>query len=245
MKFDPQFNRRQLESYGIQVFRDISHPAAAQGEYLGNSAVLMLETATECFLVGLFEEARELLEKADAFLTASLECNETRHPGRGIVLEKIAFANWLLNGVEDLQSLRASVAWREKWYQTKNIVDRGEVQLALVPYLEAEQFDTLMARYESVGLTKPKSLRHIKGEGTMCYVLARHRLGLDYTDDEISQALQTFLKRCMEDWLFGHYCTVARWMKIAHWKPGDDPIATVLRCYDYLPGRKPPKYPPG
>ncbi len=47
-----------------------------------------------------------------------------------------------------------------------------------------------------------------------------------------------------EQWLDrGQYDTVALWMKIAFWQPGDDPVATLLRCYDYLPGFERPQYP--
>jgi hypothetical protein len=95
------------------------------------------------------------------------------------------------------------------------------------------------------GLKPPKRLRSIQGEGTMSYVLARHRLGLEYSEEEVRAALDSFFKRNMrEQWLDrGQYDTVALWMKIAFWRPGDDPIATLLRCYDYLPEFERPKYP--
>ncbi len=151
-----------------------------------------------------------------------------------------------MEGREDLKSLKASVAWREEWFaDDKRHLDKVHVQTSLAPYLEAGEYETLVRRFESVKLSRPKNLRRIQGEGTMCYVLALHRLGLDYTAEEIAAALETFLKRSVGRWLgSGLYSDAARWMKIAHWHPGDDPISTVLRCYDYLPGLKPPKYPP-
>jgi hypothetical protein len=53
------------------------------------------------------------------------------------------------------------------------------------------------------------------------------------------------LKRSVKPvWLdFGHATTVALWMKVAFWKPGDDPIATLLKCYQFMPEFEPPKYP--
>ena len=79
----------------------------------------------------------------------------------------------------------------------------------------------------------------------MSYVIARHRLGLQYTSDEIQDALDRFLKRNVPKWCDGGQVqTLARWMKIAFWKPGDDPVATLLKCYDYLPGLSPPEYRP-
>ncbi len=245
MTFDPKRLRKGLHEYLIALAENASLDEARRGECIGSVGNHLLHIALQCILVGEFAIAKTVLAKVRRFLQEAIEKGEHDTPGLRFVLDNYSLTSWLVEGRDDKSSLRECVALREKWFQGKGNLNRTEMQLSLLPYLQSGQLDTLMARYESVGLTKPKSLRHIKGEGTMCYVLARHRLGLDYTDDEISQALQTFLKRCMEDWLFGHYCTVARWMKIAHWKPGDDPIATVLRCYDYLPGRKPPKYPPG
>ncbi len=79
----------------------------------------------------------------------------------------------------------------------------------------------------------------------MSYVLARHRLGLEYSAEEVEKALRSFLKRNMHShWLDrGLYRRVAQWMKIAFWKPGDDPIATLLKCYEFMPEFEPPKYP--
>ncbi len=78
----------------------------------------------------------------------------------------------------------------------------------------------------------------------MCYVFCRQRLGQEFSSEEVDAALERFLMRNMDStWLAsGHYGRAAEWMKIAHWRAGDDPIATVLRCYDYLPGRAPPAY---
>jgi hypothetical protein len=242
MTFDPKFHRKQLKSYLVNVFKDTSFAEAAEGGYLGNSADLMLETALDCFLVGLFDEGRVLLNKAHTFLNASLERDEKGHPGRAIVLDCLTLANWLRDGDQDMRALRAAVESKEERFENDGAPTSVEIQLSLALYLEAGELETLSRRFERAGLSKPKNIRRIKGEGTMAYVLARHRLGFEYTDDEVATALDMFLKRSVGEWIRGHYTTVARWMKIAHWKPGDDPIATVLRCYDYLPGLKPPKY---
>ncbi len=207
----------------------------------------MVDTAVECCLVGLFSDAKKLIVKAKHFLQSADQRNEESKVAAGSVFDKLALANWFLNREIDLDSLRRCVELREAWFAAQRTKpDKVNVQLSLAPYLERESYELLIARYESAGLKKPANIRRIKGEGTMCYVMARHRLGLEYTDEEIAAALETFLKRSVKEWLgrYGAFSTAARWMKIAHWKPGDDPIATLLRCYDYLPGLKPPKYPP-
>lgn len=52
------------------------------------------------------------------------------------------------------------------------------------------------------------------------------------------------MKRNVAAWLdSGHQNRMTKWMKIAFWKPGDDLITTLLKCYDYLPDLEPPAYP--
>ena len=150
--------------------------------------------------------------------------------------------NWLLNGRNDLQHLKESVRWAEVGFAEHGDDDAPDVQLSLAPYLEAEEYEVLIARFEHAKLKPPKRMSSIRSEGTMAYVLAKYRLGASYTESDAQAALNAFLKHCVPAWLGhqGNYRAVARWMKIAFWKPGDDPIAAYLKCYDYLPFDPPP-----
>ncbi len=248
MRFDPQSRRRNLKTEVLDYLYNLSYEKIFHERTLGSSGCITLNIATQCYLVGLLSDGSTLLQKAHTFLRSAHEQNEEHGAfGIGAILAHLAIAHWFLERRTDLKSLVLCVDWKEERFAAERTKpDKGEVQLALTPYLEAERYETLIARYESAGLKPPKNIRRILGEGTMCYVLARHRLGLEYTDEEITAALETFLKRSVKEWLgrYGRFITAARWMKIAHWKPGDDPVATLLRCYDYLPGLKPPKYTP-
>lgn len=245
MTFDPKKSRRQLKGFLIDFHRKASFGDAMAKGALNGTGWLMTSCGVECLLVGFFDIGRELLLKARTFLRASIEHKEEPFLGEHHRLESFAFCNWLVGRQHDLKSLKAAVGWREYWFSDQPSVRKTDVQLALPNYLDAEEYETLMRRYEGVGLTKPTNLRRIQGEGAMCYVIARHRLGLDYSPEEVSAAVDIFLKRRIPQWLDddGRYTDAARWMKLAFWKKGDDPIATMLRCYDYLPGLKPPKYP--
>ena len=152
-------------------------------------------------------------------------------------MNAFALCQWLITGRKDLENLKEAVRWREVWFNDQAKSEKTEVQLTLADYLNAEEYETVLARYAAAGLTPPKALRNIKGEGTMCYVLVRHRLGLEYSTEEVGTAVETFLKRSMaREWLDrGQFDTVAVWMMLTQWKPGDDPIATLLKCYKYLP----------
>jgi hypothetical protein len=245
MTFDPKKTRRQLKSFAIDFYRRESLAECKAAGSLNGTGWLMTSCGIECLLVGFFDVGQELLLKARAFVRASIEYKEKPYFTKHHRLRDFALLNWLVARSHDLKSLKESVRLKERWFSERRTISKSEVQAALPYYLDAEEYETLMRRYESAGLTRPATLRRIQGEGTMCYVIARHRLGLDYTPEEIEAAVDTFLKRRVLQWLGydGAYRDAAHWMKLAFWKKGDDPIATVLRCYDYLPGLKPPKYP--
>jgi hypothetical protein len=244
MKFDPNRSKSELEEYVINAMTAMTLEEALHKQCLGNSGSITLGAGIECLVVGLFDIGKEVVNTSLQRLRLADEIRESSHPGRATVLHELAFAHWLQSGHEDTKALDESVDCRETWFDECKSIDKVNVQLSLAPYIEAKRYETIIHRYESSRLTPPKNIRRIQGEGTMCYVMARQRLGLDYTTEEVEAALNTFIKRRIGDWMEGLYTTAARWMKIAHWKPGDDPIATILRVYDYLPELEPPKYPP-
>lgn len=250
MKFDPVIDLKRLKEFSIPAARQDEFAEAFRMRVLDSYGSSILRTAVECLLLGQFDMGKELMLKAWAFINAAIEHKEIpRGYGRGATewfrLNDLALCNWFLKGRHDLESLQEAVRWKEIWFSESGDNNKYEVQLTLPKYLDAEAYDTLFHRFAAVGLKVPKSLPRIKGEGTMAYVLARHRLGLEYSDEEVDKALHSFLKRNVRsEWIErGGYTTAARWMKIAFWKPGDDPVATFLKCYDYLGDFDPPKYP--
>ena len=250
MRFDPDKKRRDLEELSIPMAREDDYAEAFQSGLLESYGNSILSTAVECLLLGLFDTGDELLRKARTFLRAAIEYKEVPRGGPDASeeyrLEGFAMCQWLLERKHELASLKEAVRWRENWFEETGNRDKTEVQLTLPNYLDAEEYDALFRRFDAAGIKPPKNLRQIKGEGTMCYVLARHRLGLEYSDDEVEAAVTSFLKRNMRSEWFnrGQRTTAALWMKLAFWKPGDDPIATLLRCYDFMPEFEPPQYPP-
>jgi hypothetical protein len=250
MKFDPAHRRQNLDEFMIPHVRESQFAEALELKALAGFGDSILSTGIECYLLGKFQVGNELVSKAEIFFRAAIEHKEIprRYARGGAEANRlIGFAQcqWLLAKQPDLEILKQAVKWREIWFEEIGDPGKLNVQLALPFYLEAEEYETLFHRFALGKLTPPKKLRNIKGEGTMSYVLARHRLGLEYSDDEVKAALDSFLKRNMRsEWLNrGLFTSVATWMKIAFWKPGDDPIATLLKCYDYLPDLQRPRYP--
>jgi hypothetical protein len=228
----------------------LKYAEALQLRCLNSFGDSILDTGVECLLLGRFAIGSELLQKARVFLAAAIEQQEIpRGYRRGGAechrLRDYVMCNWFLDGQQDTALLKEAVRWKEIWFAETGESNKTEVQLSLSGYLDAEEYDALFARFDAAKLKPPNKLSSIRGQGTMCYVLARHRLGLEYSDEEVKKALKTFFKRNVQpEWLdFGHATTVALWMKIAYWKPGDDPIATLLKCYEFMPEFEPPKYP--
>jgi hypothetical protein len=250
MKFDPLSDRAVLEDLTIPLAKRDTIDEAREQRALYGFGSSILDTGIECCLLGYFDDGRELLAKALSFLRAAVEENEVPKSYSRGATEKLrlcdfALCEWLVEGRNDLSKRTQAVRWKELWFDALGRTDKTEVQFNLPYYLDAQAYETLFHRFQVTGLMPPKSLRQIRGEGTMAYVLARHRLGLEYSEKDVSRGLDSFFKRSMRSaWLdYGLRDTVALWTKIAFWRPGDDPIATLLRCYDYLPEFERPKYP--
>jgi hypothetical protein len=250
MPFEPTRNREMLHDFAIGYAQDSSFDEASRLQCMESFGNTILLTGVQCILLGEFNCGVNLLEKARMFVRAAIEQNEIPVDyGRGgtedFRLREFAQCNWFLDRQHDLEALKEAVKWREIWFEETGDNYKTNVQLTLPNYLNAEEYEILLRRFDVTKLKPATSLSHIRGEGTMAYVLARHRLGLEYSDDEVANALNTFFKRNMRaTWLDrGQYTTVALWMKIAYWKPGDDPIATLLKCYEFMPEFESPKYP--
>ena len=176
----------------------------------------------------------------------SLDRREKNELDKGVILERAALLDWLQYRKDDRKTPRAAVEWYGNSLDAqRRAPGKAEVQRTLPIYLEAQEYEKLITRFESAGLQAPASLSRIRGQGTMAYVIAKQMLDIEYDRPVVVQTLDAFLTRSIPQWLGqGRFTTAARWMKIAHWQYVDDPIATLLRCYDYLPGLDPPPYTP-
>jgi hypothetical protein len=249
MRFDPKQSRRHLKGFSIEFYSTVNFGEAKDLNCLTSYGDGMLRCAIECNLVGCFDHARELAQRASIFFHAASELKEV-NPTFGelhaVMRESgYAFARWLLYGSIHSKNLIAAARARDAWFEADPALGKREIQWALTDYLEAEEYESVIARFDWAGVKKPKNLLRIQGEGAMCYAIAQQRLEIAHSTEEIETAIGTFLKRHMAGWLgSGQRDTAARWLKIAFWKKKDDPVATLLRAYDYLPDLKPPKYPP-
>jgi len=154
--------------------------------------------------------------------------------------ETLAMCNWLLHGIHDADSLRRFVEHEERFLIREHHAREQD---------RSSPFSTELHRCRSVrsgagparssSILAPKSLNAIRSEGQMCYVVCRHRLGLEYSEGEVASASKRFLKRNMNTWLLdGVPDRAVQWMKLVHLQEGTagiSPKEAVLMCYKCLP----------
>jgi hypothetical protein len=254
-RFDPN-RTREIKVHYAKRFLNYSFEEAKAKHTLSSVALFAgLNEAVACFLVGDFDLGRLLIVKARQWLSVAVETNEPvnlrdESPFGEIASRHrtLAMCNWLATGKHDAENLRLAIDFEERYLASDSPSrNRDEISFSLPSYVNPYAYERALKTFASCPkLLPPKSLNSIRGEARMCYVVCRHRLGREFSAEEADAALEGFLMRNVDStWLAdGHYSRAAEWMKIAHWRASDDPIAIVLRCYDYLPGRIPPAYPP-
>jgi hypothetical protein len=216
---------------------------------LGSNGESMITNAVQCILVGLFDDAQRLLTKADKWLSIAIKEKETPQHNYGeYATEASRFANlhlcrWLLHGRNDVILAKQSIEHWNRWLAA-NGSDKGNLTLLLPLFIEARACRDTITHFDATrGMAPPEGPQKATRQAQVCYVLAKRRLGEAYQDVDEVALLERFFKCHVDPMLAeSQYKDVARWMKIAHWQEGDDPFATVLRCYDYLP-YDPPAYP--
>ncbi len=250
-KFDPVKSRETLLG-GIRFdlaadFNEISARGCLTGYGLGFHG-----TAIEAILVGFDEPAVWLLEKATRWLGAAIAAEEDQYSSteedpyrsldgtRSLQYESMAQCNWLLTGVHDFENLRRAVHYTDRYY-SDYAWESDDLGLVLPLYCEAREFARACEIFESVvenaGRQNPEDVRD---EGSMAYVICLHRLGRAYSEEDLRNAAEGFLRRSVPDLLHrGHYPSVAQWMKLIFWDGVESQQAawqSLLRCYDFLPG---------
>jgi len=250
--FDPAKERELLlgdcgfEHWGEKKFEDIRANCA-----LGSNAYYALNTVAPSYLVGLDAQATELLERSLVWVDAAIAEHEIENRyaagySEARRYQTQAMCKWLLRSEHD------GVAYEQMIYQSdRYLVGEGKkkdpvgISFMLPEYADARAFERALEIFNSVPkLVPPKSPGNIHNEAQMVYVLARHHLGLQYTDNDVALASRKFLLKNMDKWLGrGHGMRAAEWMKILHWNDTDRSLSArqvLMKCYDYLPGRAPP-----
>jgi|SRR5215471_1215792 len=244
--FDPAEERRQLDGdVGYRVVLDFDFEESRSVGGLASSASAYLVDAIYALLVGYDDPGHQLLKRAFEWVTIAIKEGETpRDYGpdgtEALRYGTLAMCNWLLHGIHDADSLRRSVEHEERFLMRERLdQDRANVSLTALSYVDAGAYQVALERLAAARFSAPTFLNAIRGEAQMCCVICCHRLGLDYTEDEVSSATERFLKRNMNSWLLdGVPDRAAQWMKVVHWregKAGISPEEAVLMCYKYLP----------
>lgn len=245
--FDPAAKRKQLDG-------DVGYRFALSDDFeefrskgaLASGASAHLVDAVYCLLVGYDDPARQLMKRAFDWVTIAIEEEERAKDyspdgPEALRYETLAMCNWLFYGIHDADSLSRFVEHEERFLLRERLgQDRTNVSLTAISYVDAGAYEIALDRLAAARFSAPRSLNSIRSEGQMCYVICRHRLGLEYSEAEVASATERFLKRNVNGWLLdGVPDRAAQWMKVVHWREttvGISPKEAVMKCYKYLPG---------
>jgi hypothetical protein len=242
--FDPVEARKTLlGDLGVewQLQRSLDNSKNQGG--LSSSARADLGAAIQCILVDLVDPASRLLAKAHKW---SLESTESDNEiANWMTYQTISMSEWLSENRQDLETRKELMTELERAINSPAIAnDAVNVSLLLPLFLDCGEYERVLEIVEQTQkISEPDNLEKIPNEAQMCFVIARHRLGMAYTEEEVANACEKFISRNMDKWLRdGHSVRAALWMKII-WSNSDDsvlsPNETILKCYEYLKDCKP------
>lgn len=244
-QFDPMRIRDRLVGacgYEWSLAADFTESRQVGG--LGGTADANLGKAIQCLLVGFDEPAERLLQKAVEWARVAIETNEQPQryfPGatEASCFESLALCHWFLTNKHDTESFQKFVEHKDTWLNSQRRKDKIGVSLTLVTYVDAGAFRRALDIFDSTpGLSAPTSLRP-RNEAEMSYILCRHHLGLQYSDEDVREVTMKFLNANMNKWLSnGNWVRAAEWLKVIHWNNVSEPIPAkqiLMKAYDYLP----------
>jgi hypothetical protein len=222
--------RRHMSGpYGM-VTSHLAHDFESEKQLkcLANCAESFLSTGVQCVLVGLDEQADQVIQKSRDWFTTAIELPEESSWawGRGLQFVFLALCNWLLNNQHDAVSLGRASELLEAGLTTSSTDDNSRtIGLIALLWVCLEVGD--YARIERLGeqykvYPPPPADRLLQVEtrgGTFCRVLARHKLGMDYTAEQIAAFLGVFepyfSRSLLEELAF---TGLAQFMKVLHWR---------------------------
>lgn len=249
--FDPNEEIKILKSFRYRLDLEFPFEEAKKAKALASCADSFIITAVYCYLVGLNEPAEQLLKKTYEWLKSAIEQKEQPklrdfvYPEDVICgpepmrYEDMTLLYWLLNNKQDTDSFEKYVEYEDHYLQNPKMYDKWNIHLTLPTYLDGGYYERVLEIFNRTpGLKPPADPGRIKNEGGMVYVLAKHYMGQDYTEEQVKSALNGFLNRNVNGWLVnGHSARAARWMKLAYWNPNPGTITpreTILKCYNHL-----------
>jgi hypothetical protein len=194
-----------------------------------SSAQIFLARGVECVLVGLDGLADKVLRKTRTWLRAAIKSSEVPRqytPGatEGQRYADLAMCTWLLESRQDQDSLNRALDHFEQGLAAEPAEELPDsLALMFQVCLEATDYTRIIRlceQYDLFPLPPADELGELYlDSGEMCHILAHHRLGLGYTEAEVSTALRLLVYCLVEEALeYLFFEPAARWMKIVHWR---------------------------
>jgi hypothetical protein len=244
-RFDPtELRNTLLGDLGVEWQLQRSFQNSKNSGGLSASAHADLGTAIQCILVGLDEPVRQLLARAQEWATEAAASE--KETANWMAFQTLVMCEWLLGNRHNWRTYQEFMSQLDRLLDNPSIAnDAVNVSLILPGFVDGGAYKRALEVFgRTRELVEPASLGEVHNEAQMCFVAAKHRLGLDYTEEEVANACDQFMSKNMDKWLRdGHLVRAAEWMKII-WGNHEDtalsPNATILKCYDYVRDCQPP-----
>ncbi len=178
----------------------------------------ILSGAIQCLIVGMEEEAKELLAKSDLLMTTALQ---RALAGESIQNEEachfyLAQCRWLAGPPAIPPDLsRACRLLNESAATATRHTFPDVFEWVLPRWLDAEKAEECVTAFERFQPAYPPARRRHHSPAAMSYLLARQRVRHTLSGTELVKLADDFLARQVPDFLInGWYLDYARWVKL-------------------------------
>jgi hypothetical protein len=251
-KFDYRAEQRILDgAVGVQYSLDLDFETIRLRHGLLGNAEGMFCLAVGSVLAGSQHEIRPLLVKARDWVTAAIDQGE--RPGdyfpnfqEADRLKTLFLCNWLLDGIQDENSLKKLIEYRRRYYVANpEFNNTKSFSYSAVEFLDATAYtDFLNLVSEAGNVAFPQKASQAKAEATVALVCALNKVEGRFSETDVQKALLRLLDRWMGEWLTtGRQLHAAHWLKYVYWAGGRglSPTEALLKAYDHMPeAEKPP-----
>ncbi len=198
--FDREQQRRILHAdHGVARMLGPSLEESRARRALTSWGVSCFDTMVEAALCELDQEAGLLLERAESWLDLAVRENERSRWDFGklwteaIRFRVLGICRWLARRDPALDLFSSACDALSRYFKREK--DKSEVAYNLPPFLLAQRYEELLARFSACkGLEPPASLKGIKCPGKMSYLFARHELFGAPDRSSLEGAFRSFLK---------------------------------------------------
>jgi hypothetical protein len=193
---------------------------------VGSSATMFVLEAERMIMLGLLDDARELLIKAKQWFQVACDTDEySRVRPREHMTEyykyevysNYAMCNWLLTGKHDAENTKTAADSLEAAFRLKQYLRMRRVEMAemMLCFLETSAYATFIKWYDLLGFRRPTNVVRASGSASVAYIVAEHCIRRKQDRESVIRQVRKFLVRLVPA-DSPYFNLVAKWVKLLH-----------------------------